>query len=1199
MKFVGIPLFCFVLAATLSAGTNLLQDSAFARGIKGPDAAWKPYGGGKDNVIRFDKDVLFLGDTMPDKAIGVMQNFAVEPGKRYRASVEVKAPHGHTNNSIFMQVRLLPAKIIHQTVVKAESATDFQTVEMTFSVPPAMNKATLYLYSNHKDLSSVLLRNSRVEILSGTADDESLTPGDRKALRLKLPADCTAANLNRTPRPVVFLDAAGNERARKNLAQTRHLQEYLAARQDVVRQILTFSDDELRALFPAPDTDIIYGLGLNTCPQGERLRWGGLQNPFKVMGKAERLYPDDSMTPKQKHDYTARAHGFLYEQMDVVYLPALADCYLLTGDKKYAHCAAVLMDRIAVNYCANLRGPLDYPTSSGDMLRGGRLQRPYYQVARGLMNYVHVFDAILPSGVLDAPSVVTGRTMGENIIRDLLWNGAVYCLGFAYDGTKMHNGHVDYVRGAAAVGLLLNIPELAEPLFSDVLGFPAVMNTAINREGLYTESSVMYSQHSIELYRDLAAFYDSAVRQNWAGIKSVYTDPVFCSLLNRYADKLEVGGKVPMTGDDGPQMYVERPTLRVPDRSNKVDRALGRQLPGMWTLYAFGTPEQKRDAAQFLRNVYADKPLVVPNERPLMWRISNQDLEEIRKLPLQKDDFFNDSNVFSGKGLALIRGGRGDDRHGFQLIFGPQLNHGQAEALSWTFYHQGAEWSYDQGYLNTHYRMGWTSVSVAHQQMVVAGGNAAVRNGGGALLAFRGNNPSGVQYVLAKQDHAFDQSTRFERLLGQADHPVSGKLEYWFDLGIVDGGKFRDDSFHTSMGNVLFNRKFEPTGEHSLCGDGTKGMTVLPNFRLSGYPDKGFYWGLPGNGYGMLIEPAVWKSGADLRGEYQQSVLRLEPGQKLDTLIADFPGEPGREYYRVRNMDTRVIRTVPYLIRRDHGDKTSFFAKVIHFRNEANEDPVRSAAAVPVTGDTDARAYLVSLADGRRDLWIAGSPDGVKKVNISGLPEVTVYGRMAVIRFDASGEAAFINASGASRVIAGAVNLAGPAGYYGTVRKVDDALIGNIAFDVDWQVAPAKALQGPLAVLTHAPNALPANWTALNIDGSRIRLAELRSFFSRCKLEQIPGKSGVYRPRPNLVQLYTPHSKGPSQKIACGKFVCKDGKTLGVIADLTTDESGEALLHIQDKQGNPLTNLHLQTVDLLETVSGCKVELVNNLFYRK
>ena len=63
--------------------------------------------------------------------------------------------------------------------------------------------------------------------------------------------------------------------------------------------------------------------------------------------------------------------------------------------------------------------------------------------------------------------------------------------------------------------------------------------------------------------------------------------------------------------------------------------------------------------------------------------------------------------------------------------------------------------------------------------------------------------------------------------------------------------------------------------------------------------------------------------------------------------------------------------------------------------------------------------------------------------------------------------------------------------------------------------------------------------------------------------------------------------------------MCKEGKTLGVIADLTTDESGEALLHIQDKQGNPLTNLHLQTVDLLETVSGCKVELVNNLFYRK
>ncbi|MBO5689970.1 MAG: hypothetical protein J6S73_08565 [Lentisphaeria bacterium] len=1179
MKSAAFLCCCFLSLVTAAAGTNLLQDAGFVQGFKGKNAAWKPYGGGKNNTIQFSSGTLTLADTMTDKAIGVRQDFPVEPGKKYCARVEVKAVPGHVGESFFVQVRLLPYKVIHQVAVKTESADRFQTVELAFSVPAKITGATLYFYSNPKTTASVVLRNPVVTEFSGPVAND-MTPGDRKASLLKLPADCTVANLNKTPRPVVFLDAATNERARKNLAGTPHLQEYLVQKQAVVRQILTLSDEELRGLFPAPDTDIIYGLGLNSCPEGERLRWGGLKNPFQVLGKGDKLYPTDKMTAKQQHDYTARAHGFIYETMDVVLLPALADCYLLTGDQKYAHCAAVLMDRIAVNYCANLRGPLDYPTSSGDMLRGGRLQRPYYQVARGLMNYVHVFDAILPSGELDAPSVVKGRTMGENIIRDLLWDGAVYCLGFAYDGTKMHNGHVDYVRGPAAVGLLLNIPELAEPLFSDVLGVPAVMNTAVNREGLYTESSFMYSQHSIELDRYLALFYDSAVRQKWPGVKPIYGDPVFCSLMNRYADKLEVGGKIPMTGDDGPQMFVERPSLRVPARTNKVDRGLGRQLPGMWTLYAFGTPEQKADAAQFLRNVYGDDPLFVPNVRHLKWGITNQDLEAIRKLPLQKDFWYDSSNIFSSKGLALIRGGKGDDRHGFQLIFGPQLNHGQAEALSWTFYHQGAEWSYDQGYLNTHYRMGWTSVSVAHQQMVVDGGNAAVRNGGGELQAFLGNNPSGVQYVMAKQDHAFETSKRFERLLGQADHPETGKLEYWFDLGIVSGGKFRDDSFHTSMGRADFNQSFTSTGEHSLCGDGTKGMKVLPNFRLSGYPEKGFYWGLPGNGYGMLIGPALWKSGADLRGEYSQTVLRLQPGQKLDTLIADFPGEPDREYYTVKNMDTRVIRSVPYLIRRDRGDKTSYFAKVIHFRSESGFDPVKSVKQIPVTGDPEAKAYLVTLSDGRSDLWIAGTPGRTKTVAVIGYPEVVSQSRVTVTRFNAEKKAAFTGKSGAS--------------YTGTVRKVLDSVPGKIVFEVAWDRAPEKVLQGPVPVLTRSPGALPAGWTARKIDGNRIELAELRSFFSRCKLERIPGKDGLYRPRPNLVQLYTPHSKGPSHKIACGKFVCKDGQTLGIIADLVKDDAGEALLKMQDLQGRPLAGLHDRMVDLMETVPGCKVEVLHS-----
>ena len=1181
-------------------GANIVQDGAFDVPLKSGKSPWLPYGGGRENSIRIVREngnsMLELVDVLKDKAIGVRQNIPVKPGQGYRASLLVKALPDHVGDSISFQVRLLPAGIIRQIAVKADSADTFEKYELFFSVPAGINKACIYIYSNHKALGRMLVDQVLIEPYDGDIADG--TPGDRKAAKLQLPADCTVAKLNQTPRPMVFLSPESNAKARKHLASTPHLQSFLARQHALVKNYLALSDGELRSLIPPPGKDILYGLGLNVCPQGGRLRWGGIRNPFKVIGKDQILYPNEKSTPEQVKDYTARAHGFVYAELDERVLPALADCYLLTGDKKYARCIAVLMDRLAQSYCANLRGPLDYPTSSNDYLRGGRLQRPYYQVARGLMNYVHAFDAVLPSGELDAPSVVSGRTRGENIIRDLLWNGAIYCLGFAYDGTRMHNGHVDYMRGAAAVGLLLNIPVLAEPLFSEDIGFPAVLNTAVNRNGLYTESSFMYSQHSIELYRDLAAFYDSAVRQKWPGIKRIYDDPVFCSLLDRYADKLEVGGKVPMTGDDGPQMYVAPPAMRTSASAGKgLDRGFPRQMPGVWELYIHGSPEQRMAAARYLRNVHGNEPCTPPLQRSLVWNISKEDLKAIESLPPDKDYLGNTSNIFGSKGLALIRGGRGADRHGFQMIFGPQLNHGQAEALSWTFYDQGAEWSYDQGYLNTHFRMGWTSISVSHQQMVVDGEIVKVANGGGELLAFCGNNPSGIQYVVAKQDHAFSKSKRFERLLGQADHPESGNLEYWFDLGIVEGGSFRDDSFHSAMGQVEYNDKFTPTGEHSLFGDVTKGMTVLPNFRLSGYPEKGFYWRPPGNGYGFLIQPALRRSGEDLRGEFSQTVLKLFPGQKLDpVLVADFPGESGREYYSVRSMDTHVVRSVPYLIRRDRGDGISFFAKFLHFRMPDGADPVCKVAAVPVSGDGENRAYLVTLSDGRSDLWIAGCTDGNKKVTVPGFPEVAVKGKMAVIRFDADKKVKYIQGSCSTLITAGAVRLAGVPALTGTIRKLDDTVPGLIRFEVDWDKAPAGILQGPLPVLTRADGALPAVWTAAAVDKNGIALKDLRSTFSRVRLEKVRENPGYYRTVPELLQIYTPLGGGASRRILQGKYLRNGKNILGKVGNVDISDPGRIQFQLLDAAGKGYEYADGMMVDILEAVPGTRVEVPQNLF---
>ncbi|MBQ7394236.1 MAG: hypothetical protein IJV89_07815 [Lentisphaeria bacterium] len=953
------------------------------------------------------------------------------------------------------------------------------------------------------------------------------TPGDLEAAKFRYDSKQVLADLRLENHPCVFYTPENMAAARARLKDSPELQGLLKFALEKIKPFMNKTDAEIRALIPPVGCDIVYGLGLDIDPRGGKVTWNGWSDPFRVTGKdgiiyPNKDYPDDGKgglyKPEKRFHPRARAYGAAFAHLSNVILPCLADAYSLTLDKKYAHVAAVIMDAAAPVYASNRRGPLDYPVSAGDHDRGGRLTGAYYMASRRLMKVLDVFDRTIPSGEYMKPSATApGRSMYDNIAENIFWNGAIFCLGHALNDPMRLNGYADFIRSPIAVGLLLNRPDLARMVMDPVKGLPSLLSNNLGREGFYCESSHMYSFHTMSLYTDLADFAESGARRKWAGFHSFYSHPLLFRFLFRCYDRLEVGGHLPVTGDNnsGPDRFYIPPTARhqIPGYSGTHQ-----QIEYAWRILAGADdPALKKQAAKLLRNIFGNAPVTLPvRNRSVLYRIGSKEMQMIKEAELDPEYFETGSDFFGCKGLAILRGGRGNDRHGLQLMLGPQLNHGQFEALSWTFYNDGVDWSFEPGYFNTHYRFSWATRSVAHQQVVVDARNVEVKNGGALLRAWKGDGP--VQYALGSQPKAYNHTERFDRLVVQVDG-ADGKLDYWLDISTVKGGKTRDDSFHTVMTQAEFSEKFTPTGQYALGGDAAKGMHFSNDYRLSGFPKAPFYWGLPGDGYPLLRSPAVLKTAETLRGVFTKAGFPAIAARNR-TITVDFPAEEGVEYIRCQSPEAYRTVSVPYLLRRDTKAAGSVFAKVIHFDGSSVKE-VKTVAASGLS-----RAYLITRKDGR-DLWVRGALD---------VPDfgVKTDGEVTLVRFGADGKVSYVCASGAASVTIPGKTFDARATASGKITSMNGKVL---TADLD---RPAKG-----DLLVTAGSGLPAAWKVGGINGKKITVDTPEFFVTSSVLTPLTGRPGWYECCPNPGILRTLERSGVT--LVVGRALFSNGKYLGSI----------------------------------------------------
>jgi hypothetical protein len=262
----------------------------------------------------------------------------------------------------------------------------------------------------------------------------------------------------------------------------------------------------VKDIIPSKGSIYTYGLGLNLDPvEHKKMIWRGWKDPRHVEAANGVIYPNELQKDEGSgwkdpvsgitYYFTALANGMTIRQLESVDLPALVNAFLLTGNEEYAGRALWILDAIASIYPRANEGPIDYPGLAPGKPDGGRLDRPYYQSARAMMNYAYFAEMLSTSKHAGEPSRSNpGLTMLKNIELNLLMNGAHYCLRMAQAGKgasyELNNGNIDYNRAVLAVGALLGISGWVDWALNGPLGFRYAITNSIDINGRYFEQEL-------------------------------------------------------------------------------------------------------------------------------------------------------------------------------------------------------------------------------------------------------------------------------------------------------------------------------------------------------------------------------------------------------------------------------------------------------------------------------------------------------------------------------------------------------------------------------------------------------------------------------------------------------------------------------------------------------------------------------------
>jgi hypothetical protein len=745
------------------------------------------------------------------------------------------------------------------------------------------------------------------------------------------------AETGRDVHPCVYITPEDVARARTNIDTHAWARDHAEALVRLADTVVDKSPAWIRE--HCPDQDAAFAYGFTGCPicSARWGTWGGADCSFDRPGTVEcrngHILPNATYRDPgtgyvggdgRIHYFVASYNAWVVETYQK-WCQWLSFAYTVTGEDKYAVTCAVVLDALAEIYPSCDEGSWDYPSNPPS----GRLNRPWYQVARVLVLLVDYYDRIYNTPALEAASFVPGLTRRQSIEKRMLKNGAWYCYEQSLKG-GMHNGEADYIRGALSVGCLLGIEAYVDWAVDGPYGIHAMIYNNADRDGGYVETSLSYSSHARDLYLTFAeplSNYRSASRPEGLNL---YDDITFRSLYILPNLTTDAVGHSPRIGDSAPDtreaypdakhfdekdyVYAERIHARASDPQVKAD------FGALVTYFADGDIEA-------LRGISADRE----------WRLFHCEDEPAGKgvLPPDLEARISESVLMGQRGVAILRTPTGEMAQACLMRYGPVLNHGHLDDLNINYFALGLELTYDLGYGlgSTHTQRGWARQTSSHQLVLVNEKSQQptplVDDSGGSLHLFGGM--PGLQLVDADANNVYrslgvNTYRRFLALVGD------GPQSYLVDIFKVEGGSQHDYLAHALSDNVLFRGiAFGRRADGSVAGPEYEwGTLQLNDGDMEGYPNKPYWSPPPDNGLGFLMHPrtatstgpwsATW--GLPGSGRYLRMTVLSEPGTEVINAWAPgiYPSYPKAEHVIVRRrMGTGKLKSTFVTVREPYG----------------------------------------------------------------------------------------------------------------------------------------------------------------------------------------------------------------------------------------------------------------------------------------
>ncbi|MGI6086652.1 MAG: heparinase II/III domain-containing protein [Kiritimatiellia bacterium] len=721
--------------------------------------------------------------------------------------------------------------------------------------------------------------------------------------------------------PTLFLHHDDIAAARQRVEKYDWARQLYREYQKTAEKWLDISDADIVKMMPATNAVFIWGLDYLLCPLcGERLHAVGFEDPHQVVCKNRHKFPDAEHPDDGQGWFnpdTGKRHCFLgvynsscvKKLMDSV-LKSLCYMYVLSGEEKYAHKAALILDCIA-SLDPACDGPVDYPG-------GGRMQASQYQVAFCLSShYAPAYDILCMSESFSGPSRDSRyTTIEEHVRHELLLKSADYCMALLNSGQyRFTNGGLDLAMGVMSVGSTLGIKYYVDHLLRlSPYALPNFFANTFDRDGCYYETSGMYESHTRELWEMIATICVNLRNPDYPRGYNFYAHPVYRKGILGGESKYLCSGHFPHFGDH----TIDRAIIRNPPPFNRRD------FINAVKFYVYD-PDNASQYRQILDG-YTGGDVVGAYEAD-DWLLFHA--PDFTSNPPPETPDRNPSALFGCNGLVLLRAGPRTNESSVFFRYGPTLNHGHLDELAFLFYGLGRELSLETGGGANHFRYGWAGHTIAHNTVAVNGKSQLEDAGGGGSLNYFFASP-GFSVAEAHDETAYqaEDISLYRRNLALVD--INDSDVYLVDIFDVGGGRQRDYSFHSIEGD--FSTTGLAMGEivraGSMAGPDIRyGDAIMADYRVKGWtPESKYQRGPPGAGYGFLIDYAqaegncLWSARWSACDEYYPANVELTmlPAAGRSIFVADGPLSP-------------PPTKTKFVIARDQGDGVSRFFSVIHF----------------------------------------------------------------------------------------------------------------------------------------------------------------------------------------------------------------------------------------------------------------------------